>query len=212
MKKMTWLAALALGLAFTAGGTQAQAADAASNSVIHTGVYIDGIDVSGLTAAEAREELEAYVEEMGAETLTLKIGDHQLQPALSELGLECTNLDVTEEAVQLGKVGNIIQRYKDRKDLEHENKNYQLEWTLDPALVSEYVANECTQFDQEAVDAGLEKMGTALPMCRGRQAFCWTQTEQRRLLSIILKMNGITRREAWSFRQPSTSPGAARRS
>ena len=52
----------------------------------------------------------------------------------------------------------------------------------------------------------------ALPMCRGRQAFCWTQTEQRRLLSIILKMNGITRREAWSFRQPSTSPGAARRS
>ena len=105
MKKMTWLAALALGLAFTAGGTQAQAADAASNSVIHTGVYIDGIDVSGLTAAEAREELEAYVEEMGAETLTLKIGDHQLQPTLSELGLECTNLDVTEEAVQLGKVG-----------------------------------------------------------------------------------------------------------
>ena len=206
MKKMTWLAALALGLAFTAGGTQAQAADAASNSVIHTGVYIDGIDVSGLTAAEAREELEAYVEEMGAETLTLKIGDHQLQPTLSELGLECTNLDVTEEAVQLGKVGNIIQRYKDRKDLEHENKNYQLEWTLDPALVSEYglIRRRWTRASK--------KMGTALPMCRERQAFCWTQTEQRRLLSIILKMNGITRREAWSFRQPSTSPGAARRS
>ena len=212
MKKMTWLAALALGLAFTAGGTQAQAADAASNSVIHTGVYIDGIDVSGLTAAEAREELEAYVEEMGAETLTLKIGDHQLQPALSELGLECTNLDVTEEAVQLGKVGNIIQRYKDRKDLEHENKNYQLEWTLIRLWSPNMWPMSAPSLIRRRWTRASKKMGTALPMCRGRQAFCWTQTEQRRLLSIILKMNGITRREAWSFRQPSTSPGAARRS
>ena len=137
---------------------------------------------------------------MGAETLTLKIGDHQLQPTLSELGLECTNLDVTEEAVQLGKVGNIIQRYKDRKDLEHENKNYQLEWTLDPALVSEYVANECTQFDQEAVDAGLEKSGNSFTYVPGTTGLLLdTSGAEEAILNYIENEWDYTR-EAWSFR------------
>ena len=117
MKKMTWFAGLVLGLALTAGGTQTFAADTASGGVIHTGVYIDGIDVSGMTAAEARAELQSYVEELSEETLTLNIGENQLQPTLGELGLECTNLDVVDEAVQLGKTGNIIQRYKDRKEV-----------------------------------------------------------------------------------------------
>ena len=167
MKKMTWFAGLVLGVALTAGGTQAFAADTASGGVIHTGVYIDGIDVSGMTAAEARAELQSYVEELSGETLTLNIGENQLQPTLGELGLECTNLDVVDEAVQLGKTGNIIQRYKDRKDLEHENKNYQLEWTLDSDLVTEYVDSECTQFDQEAVDATLKKSGSSFEYVPG---------------------------------------------
>ena len=103
MRKMTWLAGLALGLTLTAGGAEALAADTSSGSVIHTGVYIDGIDVSGMTEAEARAEVEDYVEEMGTETLTLNIGDNQLQTTLGDLGLSCTNMDVVEEAVQLGK-------------------------------------------------------------------------------------------------------------
>ena len=169
MRKMTWLAGLALGLTLTAGGAEALAADTSSGSVIHTGVYIDGIDVSGMTEAEARAEVEDYVEEMGTETLILNIGDNQLQTTLGDLGLSCTNMDVVEEAVQLGKTGNIIQRYKDRKDLEHENKNYQLEWTLDSDLVTEYVNSECTQFDQKAVDASLEKNGSTFTYVAGEE-------------------------------------------
>ena len=169
MRKMTWLAGLALGLTLTAGGAEALAADTSSGSVIHTGVYIDGIDVSGMTEAEARAEVEDYVEEMGTETLTLNIGDNQLQTTLGDLGLSCTNMEVVEEAAQLGKTGNIIQRYKDRKDLEHENKNYQLEWTLDSDLVTEYVNSECTQFDQEAVDASLEKNGSTFTYVAGEE-------------------------------------------
>ena len=45
MRKMTWFAGLVLSLVLTAGSTEAQAADASSGNVIHTGVYIDGIDI-----------------------------------------------------------------------------------------------------------------------------------------------------------------------
>lgn len=93
--------------------------------------------MSGMTRTEALDALNTYVDEMGAETLTLHIGDNELTPTLAELGLTSTNEDeIVEEAVMLGKTGNIIRRYKDRKDLEHENKNYQLTWALDTELVT----------------------------------------------------------------------------
>lgn len=49
---------------------------AADNSAIHSGVYVDGIDLSGMTRTEALDALNSYVDEMGEETLTLHIGDN----------------------------------------------------------------------------------------------------------------------------------------
>ena len=69
---MRWLAGLALCLAVSAG--RSAEAYAAENPIIHTGVYIEGIDVSGMTQKEAEAEVEAYVEKMQEETLTLLLG------------------------------------------------------------------------------------------------------------------------------------------
>ena len=156
MKKHVWIAGLVLALALIfAGGEEVFAKEV---QTIHKGVYIDGLDVSGMTQAEAENAVAAHVDELRAETLNLQIFENEVEVALGELGLRCTNLNVVEEAVSLGKTGNIIKRYKEQKDLEHENKLYELEWTLDSALVSEFVNTECIQFDQDAVDAGLERV------------------------------------------------------
>lgn len=166
MKKRQLLTAALLCTAFLAGGTTALAAE---NSTIHTGVYVDGIDLSGMNRAEALETLNGYADEMGAETLTLQIGDKELTPTLKELGLVSTNEDeIVEEAAELGKTGNIIRRYKERKDLEHENKNYQLTWALDQELVTDYVNNKCKKFDQEAVDATLKREGGSFQVVDGQ--------------------------------------------
>lgn len=125
--------------------------------------------MSGMTRTEALDALNTYVDEMGAETLTLHIGDNELTPTLAELGLTSTNEDeIVEEAVMLGKTGNIIRRYKDRKDLEHENKNYQLTWALDTELVTGYVNNQCKKFDQKAVDATLKREGGSFTVVDGQ--------------------------------------------
>ncbi|MGN8801466.1 VanW family protein [Candidatus Merdisoma sp. HCP28S3_D10] len=166
MKKRQLLTAALLCTAFLAGGTTALAAE---NSTIHTGVYADGIDLSGMTREEALETLNGYVGEMGAETLTLQIGDKELTPTLKELGLVSTNEEeIVEEAAELGKSGNMIRRYKERKDLEHENKNYQLTWALDQDLVTDYVNNKCKKFDQEAVDATLKREGGSFQVVDGQ--------------------------------------------
>lgn len=134
---------------------------------IHKGVYADEIDLSGMTVAEAQREVADYISQLEAETLTLEIFDEQLQVTLGELGLECTNLDVIEEAARLGKTGNVIKRYKERKDLEHENKVYKLEWVLAPEQVRDYVATECVKFDSEAKDAALKRVDGSFQIVDG---------------------------------------------
>ena len=127
------------------------------DSTIHTGVYADEIDLSGMTTAEAKAEVDAYITRLKEDILTLEIFDEQMEVTLGELGLRCSNPDVIDEAAQLGKTGNAIKRYKDRKDLEHENKVYQLEWALDSSKVREFVSTECVKFDSEAEDASLKR-------------------------------------------------------
>lgn len=168
MKKNRWIAGVLLALMLMLTGGGEAFAKEKGEPTIHTGVYADEIDLSGMTQTEAEEAVAAYVNEMGAETLTLEIFGNQLDVTLEELGLGCTNLNVVEEAVSLGKTGNIIKRYKEQKDLEHENKIYELEWTLDSGLVSEFVNTTCTQYDQDAQDATLKREGGSFTVIPGK--------------------------------------------
>jgi vancomycin resistance protein YoaR len=168
MKRHVWIAGILMMFMFMTAGTKEVLARGTQSDAIHEGVYVDGIDLSGMTVSEAQAVVNSYVSGLGEETLTLKIFDNELQVALQDLGLSCTNLDVIQEAAQLGKTGNIIRRYKERKDLEYENKNYDLEWTLDSTLVSEYVNSKCIQFDQDATDATLKRSGSSFEIIEGK--------------------------------------------
>lgn len=159
------LLALILSIA-GAGGSEVLAKEK-EEPTIHKGVYADEVDLSGMTEAEAEAEMAAYINRLGDETLTLEIFDEQVEVTLGELGLGCTNLNVIEEAVQLGKTGNVIKRYKERKDLEHENKVYQLSWMLDSDLIRDFVSTECVKFDSEAKDAALKRENGVFQIIEG---------------------------------------------
>lgn len=168
MKKFVGLGLLLSLVAVLAGmGSREVLAKDNEDQTIHKGVYVDEIDLSGMTVAEAKREVADYVGQLEEETLTLEIFDEQLQVTLGDLGLECTNLDVIDEAAQLGKKGNIIKRYKERKDLEHEKKVYKLEWVLAPEQVRDYVTTECVKFDSEAKDATLKRVNGSFEIVDG---------------------------------------------
>ena len=158
---------LALGFAFAGTGTSEALAKEKEDPVIHKGIYVDEIDLSGMTVAEAEAEVNAYAGRLEEETLTLEIFDEQVEVTLGELGLRCTNMDVIEEAAQLGKTGNAIKRYKERKDLEHENKVYNLSWMVDSASVRNFVSTECVKFDSEAKDAALKRVNGSFEIVDG---------------------------------------------
>lgn len=60
----------------------------------------------------------------------------------SELGLYWNNPEIVEEALTLGNSGNIIERYKMLKDLEHENKIYPITYGFDMTAIDSVISGE----------------------------------------------------------------------
>ena len=131
-----------------------------ADEVIANGVYIDDLDVSGMTAEEAMDAVLSRVEELGTRTLTLTLdGAEDVEPikiTVSELGLRTKGLsEIIMEAVSLGKSGNLIVRYKAKKDLEVSSQKYDLPLEIEENAVKNFVSEKTSGLAVEPVDAEL---------------------------------------------------------
>jgi len=141
----------------------------AEEATILKGVMIDQVDVSGMTRDEALNALEAYENKLGDQTLKLGIGDNVVEAKLSQFGVTFANEEVVDEALGLGRTGNVVKRYKDQKDLQSQGKVYALSWKADEALVRAYVEEECTKYDQDAENASLSRVNGEFQFVAGKQ-------------------------------------------
>ena len=128
-------------------GTKAEA-KAIDDGAIKTGVYADGVDLSGMTAEEATAAIEEYVASLAEVEITLVATDgNKVTTTAGAIGLEWTNKEIAEEAATLGTEGNIVQRYKALTDLKRENKVYDIIFSVDEEVIRNFVEEECTKYD-----------------------------------------------------------------
>ena len=128
-----------------------------SSDEIAMGVYVEEVNVSGMKKEEAKAAVEEYLTGKAEEKITLCVGDEELNVSRETLGVAWNNEDVIDEALSLGKSGNLIKRYKALKDLEFDNKVYDLKYTADAEKIQTVVAEKCTKFNQKATNVGLKK-------------------------------------------------------
>ena len=136
---------------------------------IAMGVYAEEVDLSGLTKEEAKEAINAYISGKAEEKITLTIGDEELNVSRESLGISWNNEEVVDEALALGKSGNLIKRYKALKDLQFDNKVYDLRYTADTELIQTVVTEKCTKYNQKAVNVGLKKTDSGFVVVDGKQ-------------------------------------------
>ncbi len=139
-----------------AGSTAALAADTKEDT-IHKGVFIGTTDVSGMTAEEAITEVQKEAKKELEDEVTLTVGSSKVNVSAAELGMSWANKEVAEQAVGLGKSGNIVKRYKDNKDLEHKNKIYEITYQADKKSIESYLQGKKEELDCDAVDGKLER-------------------------------------------------------
>lgn len=125
----------------------------ASDETISKGVYIGDVDVSGMTAEEAKKAVEEGMDSIKSTSITLKVEDASASVTAGDFGLAWKNTEVVDEALGLGKSGNIVKRYKDKKDLENENRRYPLEYSTDKEKIRKVVTEKAGVFNREPTDA-----------------------------------------------------------
>ena len=141
----------------------------AAGETILKGVSIDKLDVSGMTREEALAALESYEKNLGGQSIKLGIGDNVIEAKLSDIGVTFDNEDLVEEAIGVGRAGNIVKRYKDQKDLQHSGKTFPLSWQTNEDTVRTYVENNCTKYDKKAQNASLTRENGAFNFVAGTE-------------------------------------------
>lgn len=166
--KKGYLAALAAALVLAFGMT----AQAKEDESIKTGIYAGDINLSGMSAAQATAAIEAYVEGLKETDITLLAADnHQVTVKAGDMGIVWANPELVEEAVEIGTHGNVIERYKILKDLEHENKVYPIELDFDLQAINDILTNQCVKYDVQAVNVSLKRENGQFQVIEGRTGY-----------------------------------------
>ena len=138
-----------------------------SDQTISQGVYIGDVDVSGMTQEEAKKAVEDGMSEAKAANITLKVDDQETVVSAKDLGLSWANEEVVQEAAELGKSGNIIKRYKDKKDLENESRKYDIDYSVDRSSIQKVLEEKEDVFNREPTDAQLSTENGAYEVVQG---------------------------------------------
>ncbi len=126
----------------------------AGEDVISEGVFINGVDVSGMTAAEAEAVVQEQIQALSNSVITLTMDEDQESKTWGELGLQWKNTDLITEISHLGTTGNIVQRYKEQKDLQNQNIHFEIEYTIDESALKSFVES-MSVYNSEPVEGSV---------------------------------------------------------
>jgi len=164
MKKIKIVLSIVLAALITTGlglvliNNTAIASSINDDGCIKTGIYAGDIDLSGMSADQARQAVESYISSVSDKSIALKaVDDNEVVVTAKEMGLYWKNPEIIDEAVSLGRVGNIVKRFKTLKDLEREKKSFDIVLGVDDSKLRNIIETNCLQFNQEAIDASLER-------------------------------------------------------
>lgn len=131
-------------------------AQAKGGDRIKTGIYAGDIELSGMTAEEAEQAIQSYIDSLRQVEITLlTAADRKVVVTAGELGIAWANPELVEEAAEVGTRGNVIERYKALKDLEHDKLVYEIEISFDLQAISDYLTYNCSRYDVKAKDMSL---------------------------------------------------------
>ncbi len=136
---------------------------------IESGIFVNDINLAGMTVSEAKKAVQDYVDSFADTEITLHAEEGQvITVTASDCGLKWSNPEIIDEAASLGKDGNIVQCYKALKDLEYENKVYEVTYDFDKNAIKSLVEEQGAQYNQDAVDAVMTRVDDAFQITEGQ--------------------------------------------
>ncbi|WP_022764827.1 VanW family protein [Butyrivibrio sp. XPD2006] len=175
MKKFFGAVGIAVLLMVLIPSTRAYASDGRQ---IAKGVFIGPVDVSGMSISEAESAVTSYVDEVSTQPITLVVGEGKEQQFTGlDIGLYWSNTSVVEDAYSLGHQGNVIERYKALKDLQHQNHTYDIAYGYERETLEGIIASCAEAYDQEKINYTLTKTEDGFKVSDGQTGYLVDQPE-----------------------------------
>lgn len=136
------------------------------------GIYVEDIDLSGLTSDEARTLVLEYVDSLTSKVVTFgAVDDHYVAITAGDLGLTWKNEDVVAKVNRVGKGGNVVKRYKSIQDLKNGNKVFSIVLDFDKELITDVLTQQCAEYDVPAINTALQKTENGFSVIDGKTGF-----------------------------------------
>ena len=131
----------------------------AEEATILDGIYADAIPLGGMTRQEAQSAIDTCIDEMADRVITLyTVNDEEITVTPRELGFCWKNTEIIDEAIKLGNSGNVVSRYKVKKDLAYANKIYDIEYGVDTQSIERFLEENCSVYDSAASEGMLTRV------------------------------------------------------
>lgn len=141
----------------------------AKENKIESGIYANDMDLSGMTTQEAKDKIEAYVDSFAeAEIILNAVDGGTITTTAADLGLRWGNETILDEAANFGRDGDILQCYKELKDLEYQNKVYTVTFAFDKEKIRTLIEENAEQYNQEAINATMIKTEQGFEITEGK--------------------------------------------
>lgn len=139
-------------------------------STFSSGLYIDDINLDGLSEEDAMKKVQAYVDEKLAAEITLTFSDDKsITLTAAELGVEWSNPDVLKTIICYGQRGNIVTRFKQIQDLKRNRVDFNIEFRVDEETVNNILETQVTPFDENKEEPSLTRENDIFSIVEGRE-------------------------------------------
>ena len=168
-KVTVFIAAAVATAAFTFFGTDNIFAKSQKTQTINDGVYIGSVDVGGMTKNEAKTALSDYIESIDNTTFTLQGANGSVDATAAEMSIKADASAAVDEAMGVGRTGNLINRFVQSKKLENGEVSVNMHLSVDKEKTAQFLYDNKDKLDVEAVDSGLEKTADGFNYIEGTQ-------------------------------------------
>lgn len=139
------------------------------DNTICSGVYIEKVNVGGMTKEQAEAAVLEYASRLGTRMLEVDVGGQRVQSTLAALGYSCSAKEAIEQAVTQGKSGNVLADYARLREIQENHIVLDLVFSYSDKKLKKFVAEDCGSKCQKAKSSKIKMKSGKLVYTEARE-------------------------------------------
>lgn len=120
------------------------------------GIKVESVDLGGMTREEASTAVNDYITQLKSRVISLTVNDQTKTCRLDEAGYDYSAGDFLDEALKVGKTGNMLENYREIKEAAQGKIKYNVNVSLDEETLTKFVKKCKKKLCTEAKNASVK--------------------------------------------------------